>query len=90
MFIFCSSLFIFSLFVPVFSATKKAGIHNNDQNLFSDLSRNLTLPDFQENKTSDTSQENNTSDTNPEPSSINDQAQPQSDDQSNDSKKSSK
>ena len=53
MFIFCSSLFIFSLFVPVFSATNETGIHNN-QNLFSDLSRNMTLQDFQKNNDSNT------------------------------------
>jgi hypothetical protein len=79
LFIFCSSLFIFSLFVPVFSATNETGIHNN-QNLFSDLSRNMTLPDFQE---------NNDSDTNPDSGSINDQGQPQSDNQNNDSRKAS-
>ncbi|MGC2430299.1 MAG: hypothetical protein WA393_04605 [Nitrososphaeraceae archaeon] len=75
LFIVCSSFFIFSLYVPVFSTTNETG-NSTHQNLFSDLSRNMTLQDFQKNNDSsntnpDAISQNNDSNTNPDASSQN-------------------
>jgi hypothetical protein len=78
LFIVCSSFFIFSLFVPVFSTTNETG-NSTHQNLFSDLSRNMTLQDFQKNNDSNTNpdaiSQNNDSNTNPDAISQNNDSQ---------------
>jgi hypothetical protein len=76
--IVCSLFFIFSLFVPVFSTTNETG-NSTHQNLFSDLSRNMTLQDFQKNNDSnanpDAISENNDSNANPDAISENNDSQ---------------
>ena len=72
LFFLCSSFFIFSLFVPVFSTTNETG-NSKHGNLFSELSRNMTLQDFQKNNDSitnpDANSQDNDSITNPDANS---------------------
>ncbi|MGA8403736.1 MAG: hypothetical protein WB664_02865, partial [Nitrososphaeraceae archaeon] len=56
----------FSLYVPVFSTTNETA-NSTHQNLFRDLSRNMTLQDFQKN--------NDSSNTNPDAISQNNDSQ---------------